>query len=178
MTEPDGGPVRPTGMRRIAVLLTLLMTPLMWVGAEPAFACSCVQRTVPELVDAADAVVLAQLKDVQQEGGPAGEVRYTFMGRERFKGDLTPGFEVRTAATSAACGLSGLVVGRRYVVFMDHQGEEFTASLCGGTAPGTPAFVREVEDVTGQGMSFPFPQPPAPTFSADALVRWFLALFV
>jgi len=168
-----GGHTRPRGVRRLALLLALLLLPLMWLGAEPAFACSCVPRTVAEQVASASAVAEGRL--VQRDDSDPQEVVYTFSGTARFKGDLSPGFEVHTAAQSAACGLAGLVVGRRYVMFMDRDGGTLTATICGGSDSATPAYVDKVEAVTGPGTDFGAP-PPAFDFG-DPFAGWFALLF-
>ena len=156
--EPAGQQLRPRIMRRLLVVLALV-APLLWWGAAPAAACSCVIRSVPELVDDADVVVTARLTDRVADRQQAV---LTFHGSERFKGDLSPGFEVETSAQSSACGLTGLVEGRRYVVFADEANGELSATSCGGTAPARPGLVEKVESVTGPGMSFDLPPPGAP----------------
>ena len=149
-------------MRRLALLLGLLVAPLMWIGAEPAFACSCVSSDVPEFVDRVDAVASGRL--VEREYVDDGQdVIYTFAGSERFAGTLTPRFEVWSPASGASCGLEGMVVGRSYVVFLEYQQDGmFTANLCGGTSRATPAYVAGVEAVTGPGTSFSPPRPTDP----------------
>ncbi len=161
-------------MRRLSVLLTLLVVPLLWLGADPAMACSCVVRDVSDQVTSADAVVTGRLtgRDTSRDGM---EVVYTFMGLERFKGPVTPGFEVRTASLGASCGLESLQVGRSYMVFMDSGGDAFTANLCGGTRQATPAFVQQVEAVTGPGTSFGG-VPPAPESAFTAALRGLASL--
>jgi hypothetical protein len=146
-------------MRRLVVVLALLVVPLMWLGAEPAAACSCVARTVPELVEDADVVVNARLV---REDADLQRAALTFMGSERYKGDVTPGFEVETSAQSSACGLVGMVEGQRYVVFLQDEGGTLSASSCGGTARARPPLVEQVEAVTGPGTSFDLPQPGGP----------------
>ena len=107
-------------MRRLVLLLGLLLAPLMWLGAEPALACSCVRSTTADYVERADAVAAARLTERDYRGQ---EVVYTFMGSERFKGGSVPGFEVRTSESGASCGVTDLVVGRRYVVFMTQESD-------------------------------------------------------
>jgi hypothetical protein len=137
----------------------MLIVPFIWLGQEPAIACSCVVRTTPELVASADAVVTGRLQDSESARGGM-DIVYTFMGLERFKGDdLTPGFEVRSASMGASCGLEGLQAGRTYVVFMDSEAGGFSANLCGGTRRATSEYVARVEASTGPGTSFDLPPP-------------------
>lgn len=172
--EPGGRHGRQTFMLRLPLLVVLLLVPLVWFGAAPAAACSCVTRSVPELIDAADAVVLGRLKS-RDPDGDGQQVVYTFMGAERFKGDLSPGFEVHTASSSASCGLEGLVVGRSYVVFMDERNDVFVANLCGGTRRASDRFVDRVEAVTGGGLSFDFPRP-GPEVPDEPSRSWVVAV--
>lgn len=159
-------------MRRLALLLTFLLLPLMWLGAEPAFACSCVVRTVPEQLASADAVAEGEL--LERDDSDPQEVVYTFSGTELFKGDVTPTFEVRTSAQSTACGLPGLVVGRRYLMLMDRDGGQLTANICGGSGAATAAYVAKVEKVTGPGSELALPQ--LSYAFPDPFARWLAAL--
>lgn len=158
-------------MRRLVLLLGLLLVPLMWLGAEPALACSCVPSTTADQVERADAVVLGRLTEQARAGT---ELVYTFFGEERFKGGSVPGFEVRTSESGASCGVTGLVVGRRYVVFMDEEGDRLLANSCGGTRPASPRFVQDVEEITGRGTSFDLP-PPEPEVDPAAVVARLVA---
>ena len=171
--EPTRRSVRHTGMRRLALLTALLLLPLMWVGAEPAFACSCVVRTVPDQVAAADAVAQGRL--VGRDDSNPQEVVYTFAGTDLYKGDVSLDFEVHTAAQSAACGLAGLVVGRRYVMFMDRDGGRLTANICGGSNTATAAYVAKVEAATGPGTELGL--PPLRFAFPNPFTRWLTALF-
>lgn len=173
VAEPKRRVGRPTCMRRLAMALGLLMVPFLWLTAEPAAACSCVQRTVQEQLAHADAVVSARLLERRQEGQ---SVFYEFFGTERFKGDVTPGFEVRTAASGASCGLEGLVVGQRYVVFMQEEQGAFEASLCGGTRQVSATFVERVEGFTGPGLSFDLPPQEDPVEAAARSLRMFASV--
>jgi hypothetical protein len=148
------------------------MLPLLWLGAEPAFACSCVVRTVPEQVASADAVAEGRLAG--REDSDPQQVVYTFTGTELFKGDVSPTFEVHTGAQSTACGLPGLVVGRRYLMLMDRDGGQLTASICGGSGAATASYVDKVERVTGPGTDLAL---PLLTYAfPDPFARWLAAL--
>lgn len=155
-------------MRRLVVVLALVVVPLMWLGAEPAAACSCVTRSVPELVEDADVVVTARLV---REDADLQKAVLTFMGTERYKGDVSPGFEVETSAQSSACGLVGMVEGQRYVVFLQDEGGTLSATSCGGTARARPRLVEQVEAVAGRGMSFDLPRPGGPDEAVDEAVE-------
>ncbi len=128
----------------------MLLVPFLWLGTEPALACSCVARTVPELVGSADLVATGRLDSSRPTRGGM-ELVHSFTGIELFKGEPLPTFDVRSAALGASCGLEGLEAGRRYLVFTDADDGVLTANLCGGTRRATPAYVDRVEEVTGPG---------------------------
>lgn len=150
------------------IVIVMLAAGFLPLGAAPAFACSCVSDEVRIHVRNADHVVVGRL--LSREDGGAGEaggggtrapiygaraVYYTVQGEEVLKGsDVGPSFEVVSAADGATCGLERMVAGRRYVFFMQRHDVGLTASSCGGTGPATPAFLDEVEAVTGAGTSF------------------------
>ena len=146
-------------MRRIVLVLAVLVAGLLPLGASPAFACSCAWSEVQQYVENADHVVVGRLQDQQYGRSEAGEpiysseaAYYTVEGDEVLKGDgVAPTFEVVSAASGAACGLERMVVGRRYVFFMQRDDDVLTASLCGGTGPATPSFLSEVKALTGPG---------------------------
>ena len=135
-------------MRRFALSLVVLVAPLLWLGAEPASACSCVTREMPELVSSAEVVTTGELlgRDDQSQ-----TILYSFRSEVQHKGTVPAVFEVRVGAESAACGMPNLVVGRRYVLFMETGGGELRTNICSGTGAATPAYVREVAEVTGKG---------------------------
>ena len=151
MREPSRGPARLNTMahgmlRRVALVTGLLLAPLMWVGAEPAIACSCVRSSLADIADRNDVVASARLVDREVAGQ---ELEYTFSGEALFKGDAPEEFVVRTSAQSSACGLTGLVVGRRYVLYVDEERDGFTTTSCDGTGRATPSYLSKVEAVTG-----------------------------
>lgn len=168
MTEPPPRSARLITMRGAALLLGLLLVPSMWLGAEPALACSCVPSTTADFVERADVVAKGRLVDSDVVGQ---EVTYTFTGSERYKGDLDPDFEVRSSASGPSCGVTGLVLGGRYVVFMTEEGEQLAANSCGGTGPATPEYVEQVEAVTGPGSSLDLPGPGSIHDAAAAVRR-------
>ena len=165
--------MRPRTMRRLTFVLGLLLVPFLWLGAEPALACSCVPSSTEDFVERADVIASGRL--VEREG--AGQtVVYRFRGSERYEGDLSPGFEVRTSAQGASCGLPGLVVGRRYLVFMTEERGELRANSCGGTRAATPQYVERVEAVTGPGTSLAIPHPEPQTDLGSVVQRLVAAL--
>lgn len=148
MVEPAGPPARQTGMRRFALLTALSVVPFLWLGAEPAVACSCVQSSLPDFVERADVVGSGRL--VEREYVRDGQdVVYTFAGTGTFEGELPPEFDVRSSASSASCGIEGLVVGRDYLLFLEDEDGALSANLCGGTRRLTPGYADRVAALTG-----------------------------
>jgi hypothetical protein len=128
---------------------------LVVVTAAPSFACSCAETGTADHVKGADVVMLGVIEDrqgpplraVMSSGDPA---TYTVAVEQVFKGAAPPRTYVLSPDSGASCGLEFIETGARYVVFADENGAELWASLCGGTAGATPAFVAEVEAATGQ----------------------------
>lgn len=96
-----------------------------------------------ELVDGADAVFVGVLDDVDRRGGTA---TYAFAVTGVLRGEVGGTAEVRSSASGASCGLELMETGRSYVV----MAADGRAGLCGGTAPASPSYVAQVEEVTGE----------------------------
>ena len=85
-------------------------------------------------------------------------VTYTFDVERAFKGDPSGTVPVLSAMDGASCGLEGVRVGQRYVVFASAgRGGDLWASLCGGTAPWSADLQADVVAATGPGT----PDPPS-----------------
>lgn len=142
-------------MRALRLLLAGVLGALSLVvlTTSPSFACSCVQASPAEHVDAADVVVLGTVVDrqgpplrpVMSSGDPA---TYTVEVERVFKGVVRPTVHVLSADSGASCGLEA-EEGRRYMVFADRTRGELWAGLCGGTATADPQLVAEVEEAAG-----------------------------
>ncbi len=131
---------------------------LVAVPGAPAYACSCVGDT-RDFVGWADVVVVGTVVGRHGEGNFLGDgtVTYTVEVDTVYEGDATSSTEVVSSGSGAACGLEGIEVGTRYVVFASHERDgELWASLCGGTAPASDRMVGKVQEVLGEG------EPPAP----------------
>jgi hypothetical protein len=146
---------------RISRLLAVLGLALSFLVLAPApsFACSCAQMATDGQVKTADVVVRGTVESRSPaDPDPAGEVTYAVDVTDVYKGSAPRHLEVRSPASGASCGLENIDLGREYVVFA-YEGTgaergELWANLCGGTAPASPALVREVERSTGA------PAPP------------------
>jgi hypothetical protein len=148
-------------MRKLRLLLAAVVGALavLVLAPGPAFACSCVNSGAEEYVDFADLVVVGTFE--QHRPVPAGKepdaLAWTVAVDEVLEGQAPARMDVITPVSGASCGLEGVEPGRRYVVFASFQtvlgqdSEHPWATLCGGTGPATPAFLADVEEVTGPG---------------------------
>ncbi|GAA1157986.1 hypothetical protein [Nocardioides aquiterrae] len=164
---------------RLAGLLAGLLAAFGLVALTPAaaHACSCVQDSPRQHAKGADVVFTGTLtridpppwRPIMSSGDPA---TYHFDVDGVLKGDVPSNARVTSAVSGASCGLEGMAVDRRYVVYATGA-HELSANLCGGTAEVGPATVERVEKVMG-----PAHDPgPAAAYPADdgAPVGWILA---
>ncbi len=83
----------------------LALAALLAAGA-PALACTCLQRTDAEIVEAADVVVVGRITDVKPGGEPnAGTLTATVEVLRIVKGRVHRQIQVTTRDNAAACGL-------------------------------------------------------------------------
>lgn len=154
-----------------SVLLTVLSSFGIVVtgGAGPALACSCAIQRIPEHVGYADEVFAGTLVNMvrpSQQGvwRSTDPVTYTVAVDAVYQGDVGSVAVFESAVSSASCGLEGMVVDRRYLVFTTMEGDVQTASLCSGTAPATPRRLSAVQRLLGAPT-----QPAAVVEDKDAL---------
>lgn len=111
-------------------------------GAAPACACSCLPITDEQAYTQADAVfvgtVVRRTKPRPFPVSSAHPVVITFQVHAVYKGGVLHRQRVRTAYSSASCGLD-TIVGERYLVFADRSRGRLHVSLCGGTRPESGA---------------------------------------
>lgn len=126
----------------LAVALGLLvLTP------GPAFACSCAMAPVEEQVARAGTVASGT---VDWTASDSQTLTYKVDFDEVYKGSAAGSEKLTTNANEAACGLTDLDSGRRYLFFIEgrHPGA-MSVGLCGGTVEFTDAVAAEVVAVTG-----------------------------
>jgi hypothetical protein len=148
----------------LAGLFTALLTAVALVALTPAaaHACSCAVASPRQYDEWADVVFTGTLtavdpppqRAVMSSGDPA---TYHFDVDGVLKGVVPPTTEVSSAVSGASCGLEGMFIDRRYVVYA-HGVRELSADLCGGTAPIGPAAERRLERVSGPARA---PDPAA-----------------
>jgi hypothetical protein len=153
-------------VRRSAALLLLasLLAAAGVLVASPASACECVTRTTAEYFADGDAVFTGRLlsREVRHPNDPqrssADPAVHLFAVDGVFKGRVHEVQAVLSAESGASCGLevSGdgpvLVFATRSA---DLPAGGFAATLCGGTAPLTPALAGDLESLAGPAV------PPA-----------------
>lgn len=127
---------------------------LMTVGAAPASACSCAYAQPRQFVDGADEILAGTLVQVDQPSrglfsSSSDPVSYTVAVDDVYRGTLGTEVEFESAQDGSSCGLEGMEVDRRYVVFLQTDGETRTASLCGGTALATDRLESAVARLAG-----------------------------
>src|SRR6478752_6159568 len=127
-------------MRRLLVILILGLTTVVLTDA-PAHACKCQQLTVAEQVSAADHVLSGT---IAMASGPTTSGKRQMMSYDVkvdrvYKGGLnSPRVTVKSDASEAACGLTGMTADTRYLFFVrvsEADAADLFANSCGGTGP-------------------------------------------
>ena len=151
MTAPRRPGLRHAVLALAAVLVTLTA---VWVTPVPAYACSCVTDSEPELTRNAGVIFTGTLSEERTSGDTR---TYTFAVDRVYRGQVRTVQTVKTPAQGPACGLELSGAGP-YLVLGYLQDGALWANSCGGTRAGSaPASL-------GAGQP-PLPDPPSP--SAD-----------
>lgn len=147
----------------VRALVSAAMGLLVTLGlVAPAWACSCVEASVPEMIQRADVVARVRVTKIERskEGDSAALAHYTMAPDRVWKGDIADQpFVVASASSGASCGLEGFVAGHELILFARADGAGWTADLCGGTA--TVESGREAEVVAALGAGRPVSAAPA-----------------
>lgn len=145
-------------MRLLRVVLALLAPAVMLVtvSAPPAFACSCAYVNTASFVGGADEIFIGTLTSMTEPShtgvvSSSDPITYTVEVDAVYRGEVGPVAEFESAMSGASCGLEGMAVDRRYLIFARTEAGRRTASSCSGTAPATPGLVKAVERLTGAG---------------------------
>ena len=152
-------------MKNVAIAAALAIGTIALV-AQPksADACSCVMAELPDKLQGADIVFVGTAIErlaVKTEGGPlAGPVEFRFSVDRTFKGELGETVDIRTAASSAACG-ANFEMKKDYVVFASKREDVIGTSLCSGNQLSTPELIAQIEAELG-GSTQPPPDDPPP----------------
>ena len=143
---------------------------MLWGSVVPAGACSCVQRSTQEYVQAADLIVVGELLSFHMDMDDA-----LVPAKDLAKGDLSVGqrFPVRATlaidrylvgdgpthlrvADHGACtAFYSDYIGQKHLVFLNEDSGWLVTSACQGSGLGSGISRSEVEAITGPG------NPPA-----------------
>lgn len=139
-----------------SIVLTVLVSgaSLVTWGAGPALACSCAYQRTGEFAAAADEIftgTLTAMTEPPRTGvvSSTHPITYTVAVDAVYRGDVGSVAFFESAMSGASCGLEGMTVERRYLVFVGTDGSKRAATSCGGTAPATPARMDAIERLTG-----------------------------
>lgn len=148
-------------MRAIPLVLALVAGGLvLTVGAGPAAACTCVDRTPAEQLAGADAVFVATGEAGPREVEGDHQVVFTLEVEVVHKGEVEAVAEVRTGTGGGDCGID---LTGRHLVFA-HRADD--GMLTTGTCSGTERLPAG-EEATGVGPGRA-PDPP-PTVSGPPI---------
>ncbi len=151
----------------LSLALALLVTgPMAVFGAPLACACSCAARTTAEYVADADLVVQAEVRSRAQLPATSKEwpqqAEFEMAVTQIHKGETSGLVKVRTADNGASCGLE-VTVGQTVLLFATKDGDQWTASLCGGTsALGTERADEALRELGPGRVVTPPPALPTP----------------
>lgn len=130
---------RGENMTFCAITLSLVVMVVGGLlGAQEAFGCSCVERSADEKVAASEAAFEGVVLEVRDSSGP-GELQSSgdpvdvrFRVEAVYAGSLGDEVTVRTARSSASCGLGGLEPGQRIALALDRDEQgRWTGGSCG-----------------------------------------------
>jgi hypothetical protein len=129
------------------VLALAVVFGILVLTPSPSWACSCALGTTAQQVKRA-ATVASGTVDWTATDGQTRTFQVDF--DSVYKGAAAESEKLTTAANEAACGVSDLATGRRYLFFIDgqHPGA-MRIGLCGGTTPYDEALAQKVESVAG-----------------------------
>jgi hypothetical protein len=139
-------------------------------------ACSCQRPPVAQQVEDADGVFSGT---VSMASGPTTSGKRQIMSYDVkvdrvYKGDITsPRVTVKSDASEAACGLTGMTADTRYLFFVrvsEVDAADLFANSCGGTGQAKSARTQKVVALLGPGSTPIPPTPEEATFTpvADA----------
>ena len=123
------------------LLVVVLALAALLFGAARANACSCLARDPRSALEGADAAFIGRLIATRPVSPRKGPFRssfeptvFTFRVEEVVKGTLARRVDVRSAATSASCGV-GAEVGDRVALLLDRHGGRWRSDVCSQMTP-------------------------------------------
>ena len=169
-------------LRALVVLLLPTCLLVLVAPVPPAAACSCAGGDLRSSLESSDTSFVGTLNEVTRprDGIAASSMdaaTYRFEVTAVLKGEAHEVTEVLSPRYGESCGLEGMAVGTRYLVFADHktidgeQSRALWANLCGGTQPASDGLVAQVADIVGPGGP-PLPgEALAPTSARSVAAR-------
>jgi hypothetical protein len=145
--------LRPRPRHAAALLLAaaLLALGALWSSPTPAYACSCVTDSEPELIRNAGVIFTGTVTGDRSLGSTR---TYTFAVDRVYRGQVLTTQTVKTPSRSPACGLELSTAGPHLVLGYLENGVLW-ANSCGGTRAGTAPASLGVGEV-------PLPYPASP----------------
>ncbi len=121
-------------MRRTVakVVLGLAAAVVILTASGPAWACTCVSLTKPQLATRAQVIFTGKATSVAMSGSM---LVTTFLVQTGYKGEVPAELTITSGAKGATCGYR-FEQGARYTVFAVRSGGHLTTSLCSGTTVG------------------------------------------
>jgi hypothetical protein len=163
-------------LRRLLVLVVVALTTVVVSDASAHAACRCKDLSLPQQINNAGAVFSGTLTMASgpTTSGDRQTMSYDVKVDRVYKGDITsPRVTVKSDASEAACGLTGMTADTRYLFFVrvsDVDAADLFANSCGGTGPAKSARTQKIVALLGPGSTPIPPTPEEATFTpvADA----------
>ena len=163
-------------LRRFLVLVVVALTTVVVSDASAHAACRCKDLSLPQQINNAGAVFSGTLTMASgpTTSGDRQTMSYDVKVDRVYKGDITsPRVTVKSDASEAACGLTGMTADTRYLFFVrvsDVDAADLFANSCGGTGPAKSARTQKIVALLGPGSTPIPPTPEEATFTpvADA----------
>ena len=152
-------------LRRLLVLVVVALTTVIVSDASANAACRCKDLSLPQQVNNAGAVFSGTLTMASgpTTSGDRQTMSYDVKVDRVYKGDITsPRVTVKSDASEAACGLTGMTADTRYLFFVrvsEADAADLFANSCGGTGPAKSARTQKIVALLGPGST---PIPPTP----------------
>jgi hypothetical protein len=163
-------------LRRLLVLVVVALTTVIVSDASAHAACRCKDLSLPQQVNNAGAVFSGTLTMASgpTTTGDRQTMSYDVKVDRVYKGDITsPRVTVKSDASEAACGLTGMTADTRYLFFVrvsEVDAADLFANSCGGTGQAKSARTQKIVALLGPGSTPIPPTPEEATFTpvADA----------
>lgn len=149
-------------LRRLLVLVVVALTTVIVSDASAHAACRCKDLSLPQQVNNAGAVFSGTLTMASgpTTSGDRQTMSYDVKVDRVYKGDIkSPRVTVKSDASEAACGLTGMTADTRYLFFVRVSDADLFANSCGGTGPAKSARTQKIVALLGPGST---PNPPTP----------------